>query len=167
LSTRRYSTTPLPAERYLPGRGPHPRAQAGSPPPAAHPLAPDDWQQREDYLYAIDLFNRGYWWEAHERFEELWRATGRDTPVGRFLQALIQIAGALLKRELGSNAAASGLARAGLGKLDGLPGVLLGIGVSELAASVEAYFNGRSGAVPSLQIRQPGGRARSFEEGEL
>ena len=62
-------------------------------------LFPGDWQSCELYLYGIDLFNYGYWWEAHEALETVWHAAGqKSTLCGTFIQGLIQLAGAQLKR---------------------------------------------------------------------
>jgi predicted metal-dependent hydrolase len=62
---------------------------------------PDDWRDCLEYLEGIDLFNRAYFWEAHEAWEAVWHAVGTDTTVGRYLQGLIQVAAALLKHHLG------------------------------------------------------------------
>ena len=55
-------------------------------------------QNIEAYLYGVDLFNHHFYYEAHEVWEELWHEVGHKTEQGLFLKALIQIAGAKLKR---------------------------------------------------------------------
>lgn len=64
----RYSDRPLPRYRYLPGRDPHPIDDAGG-----HGLAAPAFSEsldfpaaRADWIYAIDLFNHGFWWEAQQ-----------------------------------------------------------------------------------------------------
>jgi predicted metal-dependent hydrolase len=52
-------------------------------------------------LYAIDLFNQGFYWEAHEAWEGLWVACGRRGPTATYLQALIRLAAAGLKARSG------------------------------------------------------------------
>jgi predicted metal-dependent hydrolase len=113
----------------------------------------DTWQTSEDYLHAIDLFNEGYWWEAHETLEALWRIAGRGTPLGEFLQGLIQAAAALLKAAIGARAAAGSLARSGCRKLRGSASIVLGVDGQALASSVEAYVAGRTDALPRIDLR--------------
>jgi predicted metal-dependent hydrolase len=66
------------------------------------PPDPDNWRACRDYLYGIDLFNNGFYWEAHEAWEGLWAACGRRGPTATYLQALINLAAAGLKAEWGS-----------------------------------------------------------------
>ena len=49
------------------------------------------------WLYALDLFNGGWYWEAHEAWEAVWNALGRTTPEARFVQGLIHLAAAAVK----------------------------------------------------------------------
>jgi hypothetical protein len=53
-------------------------------------------------LYGIDLFNHGFYWEAHEAWEGLWVACGRTGPTAIFLQALINLAATGFKARLGN-----------------------------------------------------------------
>jgi predicted metal-dependent hydrolase len=57
----------------------------------------EDWPSCRLYLYGFDLFNRGFFWEAHEAWESLWHANGRKGPVADFLKALIKLAAAGVK----------------------------------------------------------------------
>lgn len=50
-----------------------------------------------EWLYALDLFNGGYSWEAHEAWERFWHALGRTTPEARLVQGLIHLAAACVK----------------------------------------------------------------------
>lgn len=72
----------LPAQAFVPG-GPFPR--------------PADTSVEEPYLFGLDLFNHGYYWEAHEAWEALWHAAGRRGPPGDFLKGLIKLAAAGVK----------------------------------------------------------------------
>src|SRR6266496_2854246 len=81
---------PLPPYAHVPGRTPHPISDPrGHSFGARHELpdAPDEkhWQQCRAYQYGIDLFNHGYYWEAHEAWEGLWHACGRGGRMGSFL----------------------------------------------------------------------------------
>ena len=98
---------PFPPYAYLPGRNPHPTRDAGGHSygrPPDQPDAPDParWRACDDYLYGIDLFNHGYYWEAHEAWEGLWHACGRQGAIGTYLQALINFAAAGLKARWGN-----------------------------------------------------------------
>ena len=68
----------LPSYAYRPGL-PHPRNDPrghsrGALRPAAPRFEEHRWGECEEYLWGIDLFNRGFHWEAHEAWEVLWRA---------------------------------------------------------------------------------------------
>jgi predicted metal-dependent hydrolase len=48
-----------------------------------------------------DLFNLGYYWEAHETWEGLWHACGRRGTTADFLKGLIKLAAAGVKAREG------------------------------------------------------------------
>ena len=52
------------------------------------PPNPEEWRACCDYLYGIDLFNHGFYSEAHEAWEGLWVACGRSGAAATYLQAL-------------------------------------------------------------------------------
>lgn len=87
----------FPAYAYRPGRHPHPTQHPdGHSYGVHHVVTPGDWE------YGLRLFDAGYYWEAHEAWEGLWQQLPSHTDEARFLQALIQLAAALLKRECGN-----------------------------------------------------------------
>ncbi|MEI6506218.1 MAG: DUF309 domain-containing protein [Planctomycetota bacterium] len=183
--TPRYApANPLPPYAYVPGHDlPHPvndprghsysavhdqaRDALNTPTLFAH-LPPDPASRRRvlaatlaadpQWLDAVDLFNGGWYWEAHEAWEGFWNALGRTTPEARFVQGLIHLAAAAVKvregkpngvarhtqraRELlgGSRAAPVGGALAGLSSgLEESPGdaaATLGLAPDSLAAVV-------------------------------
>jgi uncharacterized protein len=108
----------LPPYSYVPGCFPHPISDPaghmfGKSP--EHPPAPDPdcWRESRAYLYGVDLFNFGYYWEAHEVWEGLWRACGRTGPAADFFRGLIKLAAAGVKVRQGVSAGvASHAARA-------------------------------------------------------
>jgi predicted metal-dependent hydrolase len=53
------------------------------------------------YLRGIDLFNFGYYWEAHEEWELLWNAAGRHGGLANFVKGLIALACAGVKAREG------------------------------------------------------------------
>lgn len=143
----RYTNRPFPSYRFIPGKSPHPtRDPTGhSYHKPAEQLAPFEawhWQSCDEYLYGIDLFNHGYWWEAHEALELVWVAAGRHTETGLFIQGLIQIAVAHLKRFQGSNDVAKHMAAEGLKKMKRIKGIYLGIDVATFCSDVELYYSG-------------------------
>src|SRR5438067_3520785 len=93
---------PLPPYSYMPGLTPHPTSDPPGhsfgqhePPPA--PLTKSSYRDNATYLYAIDLFNHGFYWEAHEVWESLWHAAGRTGTTADFLKGLIKLAAAGVK----------------------------------------------------------------------
>lgn len=98
----------FPPYTYVPGHTPHPVSDPaghlfGKEPEQAE-LIVDDWPRCRTYLRGIDLFNHGYYWEAHEVWESLWHAAGRTGPVADFLKGLIKLAAAGVKSLEGSGA---------------------------------------------------------------
>ena len=98
--------SPLPEYAYFPGSGmPHPirdpkghsHGRKHAPGQGPKALNQDTWCNNRNYLLGIDFFNTGYYWEAHEEWERLWRVSGADTTVGRFLKGLIKLAAAGVK----------------------------------------------------------------------
>src|SRR5207249_7363028 len=87
----RYSTRSLPGYAFIPGTNPHPRRDPhghsyGVPDPKPAPFEPDQWRGSDEYRFAVDLFNFGYWWECHEVLEGFWRAVGPKTEQGSAFQ---------------------------------------------------------------------------------
>ncbi|HEX3871735.1 MAG TPA: DUF309 domain-containing protein [Pirellulales bacterium] len=84
------------------GRFPHPtRDPAGHsfgavPMPCSMPDS-NRWRDCRPYLYGVDLFNHGYYWEAHEVWEVVWHACGRAGLAGDFFKGLIKLAAAGVK----------------------------------------------------------------------
>lgn len=98
---------PLPPYSYVTGRFPHPlRDPAGhsfgvEPEPCPPPES-ERWHECLAYLRGLDLFNHGYYWEAHEAWEAAWHAAGRRGPVADFFKGLIKLAAAGVKAREGS-----------------------------------------------------------------
>ncbi len=107
---------PLPPYAYVPGQGlPHPvnnprghLFKSPDPAPLSLDQLPNDPASRgralaallaadPRWLHAVDLFNEGFYWEAHEAWEQFWHALGRTTPDARFVQGLIHLAAAAVK----------------------------------------------------------------------
>jgi uncharacterized protein len=123
MSQPRYAPAiTLPPYSYVPGHDlPHPvnnpaghlyaaRDHAHEPPIAAAVLAdlPTVLHSRRRalaatladnsrWLHALDLYNAGFYWEAHEVWESFWNALGRTTSEAQFVQGLIHLAAAAVK----------------------------------------------------------------------
>ncbi len=93
----------LPAYAYLPGRFPHPiRDPRGH----SHGSAGTESADPDAFLWGMDLFDQGFYWEAHEAWEALWRAAQRGSAEHSLLQGLILLAAAGVKLREGKSTAA-------------------------------------------------------------
>ncbi|SHJ06052.1 protein of unknown function [Malonomonas rubra DSM 5091] len=154
----RYCDEPFPAYRYLPFRPdiPHPKVD-----PAGHSygredddlagFSPADWRQCQPFLYGVDLFNNGYWWEAHEAWETIWLAAGQKTPTGQFIQGLILLSAGQLKRVMQETRGAETLTASGVAKLQQTAGCFLGIEVAPLLAAAKNSLH-QEGVVPRIRL---------------
>jgi len=148
----RYTCRPLPLARHLPGRTPRPRAPEAAPRGAAASFDPAAWWSCEDFLHGVDLWNRRFFWEAHEAWEAPWREAGRDTEVGRVLQGLILLAAAALKHELGAGGPARRLAVRGARLLREARAPRIGFDGPALASATRAWIEGARAAPPVLRL---------------
>ncbi len=154
---------PLPPYSYVPGHGlPHPvNDPAGhlygvqhEPPitPAELAILPTEPATRRRalaallaansrWLFALDLFNAGFYWEAHEVWESFWNALGRTTPEALFIQGLIHLAAAAVKIREGKPAGVSRHTQRARELLGGLEaarlGGTLGLAPDSLSAVVQ------------------------------
>lgn len=89
--TARYEPSlPLPACAYVPGLFPRPEgAFEGTTP-------------QQSIRYGVDLFNHGFYWEAHEAWESAWIAHGRAGEQADLLKGLIHLAACGVKARQGS-----------------------------------------------------------------
>jgi hypothetical protein len=106
------------------------------------------------------LINNGYFWEAHEELEGLWLGSGRETPIGQFLQGLIQSAAALLKLDTGKLESAGKLARVAASKLCKPHGPFLGLDGECVARDLERQL-----ASPGKPPTAASGRSLSLKAG--
>ena len=107
MPTDRYAPDiPFPVYAFVPGRHPHPVTDSrghsfGHPQIVPDPLDPQCPGNSIEFLTAVDLFNEGYYWEAHETWEGLWIAAGRKGELADFLKSLIKLAAAGVKAREG------------------------------------------------------------------
>jgi hypothetical protein len=88
----------LPPYAFVPGVHPHPTRD-----PRGHSFGAADQADDGTFLWGVDLYNHGYFWEAHEAWESLWRRADRDSAEAEFLQGLIQCAAACMKVRSGQS----------------------------------------------------------------
>jgi hypothetical protein len=121
-----------------------------------------------DWLYALDLFNEGYAWEAHEAWEHFWHALGRTTPEARFVQGLIHLAAACVKiregkpagvathakraRELLGVEEAAGVGESGVGTLGLDPASVSAVLVESERYRPECWHTSRCPVVKVLSV---------------
>lgn len=145
-SIEEYSTLALPPERYIPGFTTRPDE---SPVAEFSTNISLGLEYNEAFLYGIDLFNNGYYWEAHEAWEHLW-IPRKESTEGMFLKGLIQVTASLVKRSQKNYSGEALLRQRALGYLrDSSLGQLL---FTTDLTRVE-FFNGD----PILRLRSRGG----------
>ncbi|WP_084569638.1 DUF309 domain-containing protein [Mesorhizobium sp. LNHC229A00] len=99
----------FPSYAYLPGKYPHPVRD-----PLGHSYRSDpvtvavgEALGSDVFLWGIDLFNHGYYWEAHEAWEPLWQAAKQSAQHRLFFKGLILLAAAGVKIREGKRVAAA------------------------------------------------------------
>jgi hypothetical protein len=111
------------------------------------------WKESKTFLYAIDLFNYRYYWEVHEVFEKLWFITGKKSPEGIFIQGLIQLSVALLKKAQSNPVGVFRLAEKAIPKILSQKGIYLGIEVEKLVDEFKSLTEEIRTAPPSILLK--------------
>lgn len=88
------------------------------------------------FAMALELFNSGAWYEAHDAFEELWHE--QVNPERRLLQGIIQIAVAHVHLERGNARGATILLGEGIGRLKASLPTALGLDLTLLHSLASA-----------------------------
>ena len=96
----------FPPYTYVTGKYPHPHSDPrghsfGQSPQRVEPPSAENWRDCDAYLWGLDLFNHGYYWEAHELWEAVWMACGRKGASADFFKSLIKLAAAGVKAREG------------------------------------------------------------------
>ena len=118
---------------------------------------PEQWPVLQAYLRGVDLFNRWYFWEAHEAWEPLWRAQPPDSEPARFIQGLIGAAAALLKLHVREARVARKLWQGAVDRLSVFRWtVWMGLDVDRLLDDLERYLSPpATGIAPPLGPEMP------------
>jgi hypothetical protein len=138
----------LPPYSYVPGLTPHPVSDErghsfGLREPTPERLDANSWRENAAFLWAVDLFNCGYYWEAHEAWESLWHVAGRAGPTADYLKGLIKLAAAGVKLREGNAAGVTRHVGRSCELLAAAEGTtLFGIDVARLIAAARAIADG-------------------------
>lgn len=96
----------FPSYAYLPGRSPHPVRDPGGHSYYVEPVRVTASLDSEEFAWGEDLFNHGYYWEAHEAWEGLWQVANRGSPLRTLLKGLILLSATGVKIREGKRASA-------------------------------------------------------------
>ncbi len=141
---------PFPPYAFLPGQHPHPRNH-----PRGHShgnaesrggLPESQWTENQAFLHGVDLYNFGYFWEAHEVWEGLWRASSDNPERTHIYKALIQWSAACLHLKMGKSEAFQNVARRALGhwgKARGGARFFMGLDVEVLDREWRRFLDGK------------------------
>jgi len=166
-SRRRYSAQSLPRYRYVPTLNPHPCAdprghsyeRPGTPPKRPPLVPPERWRECDTYLFGADLYNYAYWWEAHETWESIWQSSDKAGVQGRFLQGLIQISAAHLKRHMRQREGMLRLLERARDHLDFVEAsarsAFMGLDLTTFRQSVDRYFARGAAPYPFIELGRP------------
>lgn len=133
-----------PAYPYVPGRTPrHPEGQFDALRATARQGAsPAELVATPAWAAGLAYLEDGFYWEAHEVLEPVWLALPRGSREREMVQALIQLANACLKREMGRPRAVLRLCRIVAGHLDHLGhGPVMGQPLEDLRDAIHALEN--------------------------
>jgi len=151
VSQRFFPNRAFPATPFIPGVGKRPP----DPELVAPMLHSQRWMANAPYLWGVDLFNAGYFWEAHEMWEAAWHAAPDETQKS-FMQALVQYAAGMLKFTSGPVKTAAVLAERSLGRLNNVRTEVdhpyMGCDLGEIIKTVERMFHGEVVKQPEAQL---------------
>ncbi|WP_083531254.1 DUF309 domain-containing protein [Pararhizobium antarcticum] len=110
----------FPDYAYLPGRLPHPVRHPAGHSYQLHVVRPTADLDSEEFTWGCELFNHGYYWEAHEAWEGIWQVADRGSQLRSLLKALILLSAAGVKIREGKRTPAMRHAGRAAGLLRGL-----------------------------------------------
>ena len=143
-------SAPLPDHKHIPGVN------------ARHPEDAFDWIREQAaaeagnaaWVYGLRLLREGFYWEAHEVLEPVWMTAPPNSAEKAMARAVIQLANAALKLDMGKLKAAARLAgivealtaEAGQGGA-----VVLGVDVAGVAQAAQTIGAGGANATTALR----------------
>lgn len=96
----------FPSYAYLPGRQPHPVRDPAGHSYRVEPMPVVATLDSAEFRWGQDLFNHGYYWEAHEAWEVIWHVAEKGSALRALLKALILLSATGVKIREGKRAAA-------------------------------------------------------------
>ena len=90
---------------------------------------------QESFNTAIDLFNKGQWYEAHDAFEDIWNSLDGDER--QIIQGIIQVSVSQFHLTKGNFNGATILLGEGLGRIKNRTNNNLGIDLESFCKSLE------------------------------
>jgi len=112
----------------------------GIPDPISTPIEINNFLKHDDYLFAIDLINNGYYWESHVYFEAIWHAHKRKGDIANYCKAMVKIAAGAIKNKQGRIESAQRLFEGAVNSFKKLPdNFYLGISIADLIEISETW----------------------------
>ncbi|MEM9062342.1 MAG: DUF309 domain-containing protein [Pseudomonadota bacterium] len=147
------SRWPHPKDAHIPGRTPRPTESPAYDATADAPVYTVDrmWSENETYLYGIEIYNAGFFWEAQEVWEPVWMRAAGNSRERLLLQGLIQLTNACLKIAMEHPTAALRLLDVAECKLSDAAQkcpTLMGLNLPDLQTSVGSFNAAVRGADP-------------------
>lgn len=150
MTRTRLSCEPFPSYTHRPGITVHPNQPGGHSyglsEPLASPLLAGEYPHHALYLFGLDLFNHGYFWESHVAFEAIWNAHHRVGDEANILKALIKLAAAGVKAHQNSNQASLGHIKRGLELIEAVDADILknvfGLDQQQLLKHLQSLLSG-------------------------
>lgn len=143
---------PFPAYAFLPGRDVHPNKPGGhsygNEELIAAKIQTDDPRASEEFCFALDLYHHQFFWEAHVYLEAIWNAHQRQGEIADLMKALIKLAAAGVKFELGQSGAARGHLERALELLESESESLIGIEVSKIQGEIKEIISKNVAQLP-------------------
>ena len=153
----RYTHICLPEIKFIPGKTNNiinPSIQSHIPEISEPSIefTAQNWMQSERYLYGIDLFNYGYYWETHEVWEKIWLKLGRPSLTGIFIQGMIQLSVALLKKINSTHHGADLLKSKAIPKILSQKDIFLGIDIKNIVEQFNDFMDDYSASLPIIKL---------------
>ncbi|WP_157679817.1 DUF309 domain-containing protein [Bacteriovorax sp. DB6_IX] len=119
-------------------------------------LHSESFHTHDDYLYAIDLINYEYFWEAHAYLEAIWNASGRTTQEAVLCKSLIKIAAAGVKLRMNQLEPAKNHYIRCIELVEDLEKIVCGVTVEvvkkDLSVAISHMFSKSSEGLPKIVI---------------
>lgn len=159
-------TPPLPDAPYLPGhstREDRRRAlaflDAVLPDDPQVPTSPTDWHGDPAWRLGVHLFHHGYFWEAHEAWERLWRRCAPGSEERELLHVLLHYSASALHYRCGRFHAARDVALRAAERLRKLrergTKKVMGLGLARLAKRLDRHIAAAEQAPGKHSARVP------------